>query len=98
MALGLLAMGLEGARELRVAGELRRRAHLRERLDLHGVDVGEVLDKLFAECAGRHTTGLPSFSPLAVARSPAGPAAAPPPRPCPPAGRAAGRRSPASRP
>ena len=59
--LGLDPVRVVGARQFLVAGELRRRAHLGQRLDLHRVDVREVLDELFGERAGRHGLGPTHF-------------------------------------
>ena len=59
--LGLDPVRVVGARQVLVAGQLGRRAHLRQRLDLHRVDVREVLDELLGEGAGRHGLGATHF-------------------------------------
>src|SRR3954453_5294045 len=60
VALGLGQVGPEGVGEAGVAGEVGRRAHLRDRLFLDGVRVGQVLDELVVDRAKGHGWSLPT--------------------------------------
>src|SRR3954452_19597224 len=60
VALGLRQVRAEGVGEAGVAGEVGRRAHLRDRLLLDGVRVGQVLDELVVDRAKGHGWALPT--------------------------------------
>src|SRR3954468_15064659 len=60
VALGLRQVRPEGVGEAGVAGEVGRRAHLRDRLLLDGVRVGQVLDELVVDRAKGHGWALPT--------------------------------------
>src|SRR3954454_16912896 len=60
VALGLRQVRAEGVGEAGVAGEVGRRAHLRDRLLLDGVRVGQVLDELVVDRAKGHGWSLPT--------------------------------------
>src|SRR3954471_24421794 len=62
VALGLGEVLAERVGEAGVAGEVGRRAHLRDRLLLDGVRVGQVLDELVVDRAKGHGVALPDAS------------------------------------